>query len=454
MIRLGSIVFLIITSIAYKCFASDTPIKNGLVNVVTSCTWYNHGYIKLPGFQTCLKLGGELKGDVISDNLMKADNRNFTDTAAYIESRLLFDTKTQVEMFELSTFSGIKYIWNQDSSTGTIEADRAAVQFSNAGFSLMAGIDQSLYTGFIGYSLLNLAGEPWSDNTPLQITLKIPAGPFNFGFSIEDVVYDDVTPDEFYYNERPRTETKNDYAFVGVIEYLSELIDVKVSGAVMDVSDTGYFVAMANTQNGEMSMQNILQEKASSYNYAFNINTEIRPSDNLKFTIGAQMGAGAMGYTGLDVTNYKTPEFDFAGTNPLPLPDAISSAFLNNDVSGFRDALMNSAAATSYTLMGGLELHVLQNVFFGFDASYQSFDLDEQGITASGTGFTAGSSVIWKPTSNLNVLFSAGYSSYNLEGTLPARDHQLLNITNDTDNLKFGTRLKYVFAPDFPERFN
>ena len=194
-------------------------------------------------------------------------------------------------------------------------------------------------------------------------------------------------------------------------------------------------------------MINGLNGDTSDFNYALNFNTEIRPADLLKVTFAAHVGAGAMGYTGVDMSNYKVPYFDINPNDVFsPKPDEVGKAFLRNDVAGFRNALMNKSAALSYSLVGGFELHLLENVFLGFDASYQAFDLDERGIEFTGAGFTAGSSLIWKPSSNLNVYFGAGYGTYSVEGFLPT-DKGRLDLEHETDNLKIGSRIKYVFDP-------
>lgn len=446
--RTGTAFLIIFAGLSNTSYASDIIEFGNPANIVTSCTWYQKGYFKLPGFDTCIKIGGKLQADVQSDNLSKEEDNKFTDTAAYIESRLSFDTKTQIGPFTLATYSGVKYIWDQEDASAEIEADRAAIELSNDFMNLSGGIQESLYTGFTGYSKLNLAGEPWSDNETLQLTLKIPAGPLNFGFSIEDVVYEDVDPGKVYYVSKPRTLTENDYAFIGMIEYLSDYLDVKVSGVVSDISETQYIVPYREPGSfGNPKMLNMLTAEDASYNYAVNFNTEIKSSDIFKFTFAAHVGAGAMGYTGVDMNNYKVPVFDFTGFNPPPEPDEMGKSFLRNDVAGFRNALMNAAAATSYSLVGGFELHLLENVFLGFDASYQAFDLDEQGIEFTGTGFTAGSTLIWKPSSNLNVYFGAGYGTYSVDGFLPTKGDKGLNLEHETDNLKIGSRIKYVFDP-------
>lgn len=442
--RISIISFFAIVSIPQQTLATDVAIPDVISNNVLSCPWYNHGYIKLPGYDTCLKFGGYLQGDVISDNLMKNEDHHFTDTAVYIESRLDFDSKTQIGILELSTFSRINYIWDQGANQGTFEAEKAAISLSGNAFDLSGGIQDSLYTGFTGYSGLNLAGANWSDNKTLQVTLKIPYGPLVFGFSFEDVFYKDEAFSKVYLDYEPYVKTGNDYAFVGAVEYLGDILDLKLSGAVLDVSQAQLnALRPAETASGYASV-NVLDDR-THYNYAVNANTEIRLSEIFRFSLGAQMGAGAMGFTGLDTTNYKART---VSSNLFFNRPDLQFALLDNDVAEFRDALLNNAAAFSYTLMGGFKVHLLEDVFFTFDASYQAFDLAEDWVEVSGDGFSVGSSLIWQPINHLSMLFGVGYSKYNFDGSIIDGADGRVIIDNDSDNLKIGTRVKYIFAPE------
>lgn len=442
---LSTLCFIVVNSISYDVSATDMSqtnqqITNGISNTVISCPWNGQGYIKLPGFDTCLKLGGELKTDIVSSNLIADDAIQFTDTAAYIESRLSFDTKTHIDVLKLSTYSTLKFIWDQETSSAQIEAHRAALEVSNAHFSLSGGIQDSLYTGFTGYSGLNLAGQPWSDNQTLQATLKIPIGLMTMSFSMEDVVYNDEIPPLAYYNYEPHVKTSTDYAFVGAIEYASQLLDIKLSGAFVNVSETQINEPDLNAYPAEF--HDVFAGNGSDYNYAFNLNTEIRPSPDFKFSLGAQMGIGAMGYTGLDIVNYQMPLIDFLGTNPLLESASPARLFLEDPTGAFRTAILNQASAVSYTLTGGFNWHLIDNVFLTFDTAYQHFDIDKAEIDLTGNGLMAASAIIWKPTTALDISFGAGFNSYSLDGSLDQ-----LTVSNETTNLKIGTRVQYVFDP-------
>lgn len=417
--------------------AADILDLSGNFNQVTSCTWVDEGYFKLPGFDTCLKLGGHVKADIASDNLATGEDTELTDTAAYIESRLSFDTKTQLEAFQVSTYTGLEFIWNQEDTNAEIEAHRAAIELSNDYMNISGGIQQSLYTGFTGYSRLDLVGEPWSDRDSLQATLIIPLGNMEAAFSIEDVAYDD------YYtgnNYNPRLFTTGDYAYVTSISYQDDLLDFKLSGALLNVAETELWVEV-----DQYVLGNVFTNAAET-NYAVNAKATVKPTDIFQFTLGAQVGAGAMGYTGVNLQNYQLPDFESLGVYDFDYDRSVR-LFMDDKGIGLRNALINAAAGSSYTLMGGMELHLFENIYLGFDATYQSFEFDEQGIELAGTAVTAGSSVIWKPSSNMNVVFGAGYGLYNVEATVPSLADGPLSFDNEVDNLKLGSRIQYVFDP-------
>ena len=418
--------------------ASDILLLGEPFNKLTTCAWVGPGYFKLPGFDTCLKLGGRLRGDIRSNNLSSEGSTGLTDYQSYIESRLNFETKSQIGPFRISTFSGIKYQWEPEDRTADIKAQKALIAFESDYASISAGIDKSLYTGFTGYSGLNLGGEQWSDTKPLHAALKIPVGNMVFGFGIEDIAYEDIGSSRNY---RPQVITTDDYAFVSSFEYFGDFMDVKLSGIAFDVSGTQVNMKV---KPGDTPKINITNGHGSNYNYALNINSEFKPHEFFNFTLGAQMGSGALGYTGLDLTSYRFAEFDDSKVPPPPILDSL----ITDETSEIQNALFNHAGGTSYTLMGGFDLHLVENVFLTFDATYQHFQLDKSIFNITGSGYSAATSLIWRPTSELAVSFGGGFSSFETNGTI-FTGNKGFNIAATADNLQVGTRIEYVFDPTF-----
>lgn len=438
------ICFIVVNLIARNVSANDISqtdqqVTNGLLNTVTSCPWNGQGYIKLPGFDTCLKLGGELQADVVSNNLLTDETTQFTDTTAYIESRLSFDTKTHIDGLKLATYSTLKFIWNQESSAAQIEAERAALELSNSYFSLGGGIQESLYTGFTGYSKLNLVGDPWSDNRTLQASLQIPMGHFKLGFAVEDIVFKDTINGNQIYFSAPKVATKGDYAFITALTYSDNILNLKGSLAFIDVSNTDILTV---TPDSSGQPANLTETNSTAYNYAVNFNAEFRPIETLKFSLGGQFGNGAIGYTGLHLLDYEFPDIILSGEDT----DYVAHLFLSDPDGLVRSALFNQSNTLNYTIMGGFDLHLLPNIHLAFDVTYEAFDFDQEFSQVRGDGYTAQSALIWQPTLNLGVMFGASYSSRNFEGMLDVKNNRYA-FERQIENLKIGTRVQYVFDP-------
>lgn len=446
--KIGVAAILLINPMTNTVQASDLTGFAPVSNLVNSCPWNGGGYFKLPGFDTCLKIGGELKGDVISDNFANENENRLTDTAAHIESRLSFDTKTNLGPFVLTTFSGVKYLWDQETTKAEIEADTAAIRIEGAFGSLAGGIQKSLYTGFTGYSGLSVGGENWSDNDTLQATLLGWAGPFEFGFSVEDVVYKDVGSTTNM--SIPHVKTSNDYAYIGALAYQNDLFSLKLSGSVIELGEMD--LSFQKTTLGSPPKQNYAKRFGSQYNYAINFNTEIRATDYVNVSFGAQAGKGAAGYTGFNFENYLFKPhlgspYDLQG---YPVIEKMMRLEGNET---YAQSLFNLSGATSYTLAGGLNVMLLENVHLTFDTSYQSFEMKEDIFELTGTGFSLGSSLIWKPVQNLGVELGAGFNQYELKADLvrSAESGPAFDYAFELENkaLQIGTRINYVFDPKF-----
>lgn len=418
--------------------ASEILLFGEPFNKITTCAWIGPGYFKLPGFDTCLKLGGRLRGDIKSSNLKAEKSAQLSDYQSYIESRLNFETKSQIGAFTISTFSGMEYQWEPEDRNAEIKAQRALIAFENEWGGVSVGIDDSLYTGFIGYSGLNLGGEHWSDTKPLQAALKIHLGNMVFGFGIEDIVYENIGSLK---NSQPHVKTTDDYAFVSSFEYFSDFWDVKLSGIAFDVSKTEVHLI---PEPDVFESKNVISDNDSNYNFAFNVNSEIRPNEYLSFTIGTQIGFGAIGFTGINLLNYqvKTPDNDDYYYKP------ISQHIIEDETGEIFNAFYNYGGAASFTLMGGFNLELIRDVFLTFDTTYQQFELDESVFDIIGSGYSAATSLIWTPTRELSVLFGAGLESFETSGTIFTGVSDF-DISNTIENLQVGTRIEYVFDPAF-----
>jgi Porin subfamily len=109
--------------------AADLPVKAKAVEYVKICSLYGAGYYYIPGTDTCIKLGGYLRMDVLantnSDDLGPnsgaggAGNR-FTDSYLWRSREdISIDTRTATEYGVVRTFGELVFSWTNDAYAGT-----------------------------------------------------------------------------------------------------------------------------------------------------------------------------------------------------------------------------------------------------------------------------------------------------------------------------------------------
>ncbi|WP_431015415.1 porin [Bradyrhizobium pachyrhizi] len=108
--------------------AADLPVKAKAVEYVRICSLYGAGFYYIPGSDTCIKLGGYARADVVvnsnSDNTGNvsgpggAKNR-FTNAYTWrARENLSIDTRTATEYGVLRTFAELTFTWTTDSYAG------------------------------------------------------------------------------------------------------------------------------------------------------------------------------------------------------------------------------------------------------------------------------------------------------------------------------------------------
>src|SRR5258708_22561592 len=125
-VLLGSTVGLIVLSGAE---AADLPAKAKAVEYVKVCSLYGAGFYYIPGTDTCIKIGGFLRADlVVNSNSVYSGNTsgaggagNRFSNAFTSRSRtdLSIDTRTATEYGLVRTYSTLTFIWTGDTYAGT-----------------------------------------------------------------------------------------------------------------------------------------------------------------------------------------------------------------------------------------------------------------------------------------------------------------------------------------------
>src|SRR3954454_1604615 len=117
--------------------AADLPVKAKAVEYVKICSLYGAGFWYIPGTDTCIKLGGYLRVDVVVNT--NSDNTGNTSGAGGAKNRftngytwrsredLNIDTRTNTEYGVLRTFFDATFTWTTDSYAGNAAAPGSTV---------------------------------------------------------------------------------------------------------------------------------------------------------------------------------------------------------------------------------------------------------------------------------------------------------------------------------------
>src|SRR5947208_7560079 len=105
--------------------AADLPVKAKAVEYVRICSLYGAGFFYIPGTDTCIKLGGYVRADVVfyskSDNTGNvsgqagAKNRFTNYYTSRARQDLSIDTRTATEYGVVRTFGEVTLSWTTDS---------------------------------------------------------------------------------------------------------------------------------------------------------------------------------------------------------------------------------------------------------------------------------------------------------------------------------------------------
>jgi hypothetical protein len=127
--------------------AADLPSKKAApVEYVKVCPTYGPGFFYIPGTTTCLKIGGQVTSDFrwgggSREMTARTDQGYNNRTRGYVR----LDARDNTEYGLLRTYASIYYeksIGAAQSSSGTIEADQAYIQFG--------GLTAGRYTNLLG----------------------------------------------------------------------------------------------------------------------------------------------------------------------------------------------------------------------------------------------------------------------------------------------------------------
>jgi hypothetical protein len=161
--------------------AADLPVKAKPVEYVKICSLYGAGFWYIPGTDTCLRLGGYLRMDVVvNSNNSDVGNvslpgsalNRFTNGYTWRSRETLdIDTRTQTEYGVLRTFANINFTWTTDNYVGlgtgatvyggALGVGNNAIAGANAGGTLGVFLAFIQFAGFTMGKAVSQFSMPW-----------------------------------------------------------------------------------------------------------------------------------------------------------------------------------------------------------------------------------------------------------------------------------------------------
>ena len=151
--------------------AADLPVKAKAIEYVKVCSLYGPGFYYIPGTDTCIKLGGYLRAELVLDSNSDhtgntsgpgGANNRFTNGYTWRSREdLNIDTRTATEYGVVRTFFDATFTWTSDTYAGngtgtTVYSPVGASPFSsapnNANAGGVAGGTLGVYYAFIQFA--------------------------------------------------------------------------------------------------------------------------------------------------------------------------------------------------------------------------------------------------------------------------------------------------------------
>ena len=449
---------IVIAGFATPSFSSDLPMPSMAepITYVSTCDAFGAGYFQIPGKDTCLKIGGRIRSQIVSGNFMK--NKDLTDYdgdkpeeyGLYTRGYLYLDSMTALDIGTITTKAIMLYEWGEDSET-TPKFEDAYLQFSTGDNAFLVGNTISLFDGFIGYSAMGLTRRNFSEYYPVQANAVAHlGGGISVGFSVEDSAV--------------RGGPTDMADFAAMAELKQSWGSFRISGGVHRQFENAEEI-------GNRDFQRYLAETMpDSY---FN---NLDPEDS-NYDMDLIEPKNSYGYGVNATAKFNVP----AGVNPTEL--TFQATYMDSAISylggagafyggwdsdqiraGLSNAVADMAGYSGYAITGGVKQPLTDTITLAFDASYAAISADfefENGSPAPHTRLTnvdsnidryaIDGSVIWSPYAGLAFSVSAGYASTNVEQSgsitkISDGSEAFPNSFKESfDEAYVGTRLQYTF---------
>ncbi|MDX5592479.1 porin [Pseudovibrio sp. SPO723] len=384
-------------AVAGSASAADLPVVAEPVDYVQVCDAYGAGFFKIPGKDTCLKIGGRIRTQIVSDNLNDNDDTTkYSDYDAYVRGYLYLTSMTDTEIGLIKTYTEFYSEWDEAGDSAS-KVGSAYVQFNTSAADILIGRTTSAFDGFTGAVDVGAIGRNWSDESTLQITVSKALGNgVTAALSVEDSSY--------------RNGDSNSANFVGKIGISQGWGSFEVAGAVHNP-----VAGVSWDHDDNDATPDLFAKSENDMGYAirgtatFNLDM-IAPGD--AFVFQAAYADSAASYLGISA-----PE----GSDEI-------------ETFGF-DVL----GAKGYALGAGFTHYWTSTIATSIDGSYASLDIDYNGLEADIDRWAIDASIGWYPVSGLVIALDGGFANTELDYKAAAADDV------DFDEAKIGARVQYTF---------
>ncbi|WP_068315861.1 porin [Polycladidibacter hongkongensis] len=152
--------------------AADLPAVDAPVDYVQACDAFGAGFFKLPGKDTCIRVGGRVRTQVVSGDL-KGDANDYE---GYAKGYLRLTSMTDSEIGLIKTYAEVSAAHHIHGISDDATAEDVYIQISSNVGSFLIGKTTSQFDGFTGKAAVGVIGRNFSDTGTLQVSYTAALG--------------------------------------------------------------------------------------------------------------------------------------------------------------------------------------------------------------------------------------------------------------------------------------
>ncbi|WP_306141531.1 porin [Roseibium sp. MMSF_3412] len=398
--------------------AADLPVAPEPVDYVRICDTYGSRFYYIPGTETCLRVGGRLRTQVIVNNVLDDGAWADRDEDGYSwlsRGYVYLDSRTATEFGTLRTYTSIYGTVTNGGNSVTL--DNAYIQWGG----LTAGYLGSNFNIYTGQVFMGVVTRDWADSTLNQLAYTAA---FGDGFSATIALEDRSGREVGDYGGTRAPD------LVGALGISQGWGSAQLSGALHQV----YPDAAFNSTNASGNEDNL----GWAVGAGVNVNLPFANSGSNIYFQGFYAD-GALSYVGNGITS-------ITGT----INEALTEVTLDYDGDdpdvSVSDYGSNGSKNSGFSLSAGVYIQATPTIGLAVDGSYAHLELS--GIYSETTigsvdadidRWAIDGSVQWQPVSGFVLGADVGYSSASVDPSVADID------VDDLNELKFGVRMQRTF---------